>query len=221
MKLFPLTLCALLFAAAAARAETAPRFEKEIAAFEEADRTNPPPEEAILFIGSSSIRGWRSVADDFPEYRVINRGYGGSVIADSIRFAERIVLPYKPSIVVFYAGENDLSAGLSPEEVAADFKQFAKLVHAQLPNTRIAFISMKPSPSRAHLIESKRIGNQLIQDFVTATPRVDYLDVFNPMLDPAGKPRDDLFIGDKLHMNPYGYTLWKAVVGAYLQGVVK
>ncbi len=122
---FPLYLLALLLAMAAAPAQTKTNvFEKDIVAFEASDRTNPPPKQAVLFLGSSSIRMWRTLARDFPEHRVINRGFGGSQIADSIHFAERIVFPYEPRVIVFYAGGNDLNAGKSAESVAGDFKSF-------------------------------------------------------------------------------------------------
>lgn len=195
------------------------RFENAIVAFEAADRENAPPEGAILFIGSSSIRGWRTLADDFPEYKVINRGFGGSVITDSIAFADRIVLPYKPSTILFYAGENDLKAGVTPQEVAKNFEAFVALVHRTLPDTRIAFISMKPSPSRASLIEEMREGNDLIQVFSAETPMVDYIDVFNPMLNTEGKARQELFVQDNLHLNAAGYKLWREIVSPYLRSI--
>lgn len=195
------------------------RFESAIAAFEAADRENPPPENAILFIGSSSIRGWRTLATDFPEYDVINRGFGGSVITDSIAFADRIVLPYKPSTILFYAGENDLKAGLTPQEVAGNFKAFVTLIHRSLPETRIAFISMKPSPSRAGLIEEMREGNKLIHEYSAETPKVDYIDVFNPMLNTEGKARQELFVKDDLHLNAAGYQLWKEIISPYLRSI--
>lgn len=220
MKLFPFSIfCGILLLLPLAHAKSPARFESAIAAFEAADQENPPPAGGVLFIGSSSIRGWRSVADDFPEYKVINRGFGGSAIADSIAFADRIVLPYKPSTIVLYAGENDLKGGLTPKEVAEDFKTFVALVHRELPETRIAFVSMKPSPSRANLIEEMREGNKLIHDFTVKTEHVDYIDVFNPMLNTEGKARDELFVGDKLHLNADGYSLWKAIIGPYLNSI--
>lgn len=216
-----LLLCGLPTLATVVQAErpSPSRYEESIAAFEAADKETPPPEDAVLFIGSSSIRGWRSVADDFPEYDVINRGFGGSTINDSVTFADRIVLPYKPTTIVFYAGENDLAAGLTPKEVAEDFEKFVNLVHEELPETRIAFVSMKPSPRRAHLLEEMREGNKLIREFTQETPKVDYIDVFHPMLNSEGKARDEIFVGDKLHLNKDGYRLWKKIIGPYLKSV--
>src|SRR5438093_1816424 len=121
------------------------RFDAEIAAFEARDRTNPPPKNAILFIGSSSIRMWKTLAQDFPEHKVINRGFGGSEISDSVHFADRIVVPYRPTMIVMYAGGNDINAGKNPERVAADFKAFVEKVRTKLPETRIAYISIAPN----------------------------------------------------------------------------
>jgi lysophospholipase L1-like esterase len=124
---------------------TAGKWETEIRTFEAADKTNPPPKGAILFIGSSSILLWKTLAGDFSEHKVINRGFGGSQIIDSVNFAGRIVLPYRPRMVVLYAGGNDINSGKSPEQVFADFQAFVKKVHATLPETRIAYIPLRPT----------------------------------------------------------------------------
>lgn len=192
------------------------RYDEVIAAFEEADQENFPAEGAILFIGSSSIRGWRTLAEDFPEYRVINRGFGGSWVHDSIHFADRIVLPYKPSTIIFYAGENDLKGGFTAEMVVENFKKFVEIVHDKFPETRIAYVSMKPSPSRAALINEMRKGNESIRDWARETENVDYIDVFNPMLDKEGQAREELFVKDNLHLNATGYRLWRKIIGPYL-----
>ncbi len=192
------------------------RFEQEILAFEEADRKAPPPEDAVLFTGSSSIRGWRTLAEDFPEHRVLNRGFGGSHIADCIYFADRIVLPYRPQMIVFYAGENDMNYGRSPAEVEAAFRRFVEIVHAGLPETEIAYVSMKPSPSRRHLIDAKREGNRRIREFTEEDPRLSFIDVFEAMLDEAGEPRSELFVADQLHMNEKGYRLWTDIIRPHM-----
>src|SRR5271166_6572501 len=121
------------------------RWEKAIAAFEEKDKLSPPPRNAIVFVGSSSIHFW-NVDKSFPGLSVINRGFGGSELADSVHFAPRIVLPYEPRVVVLYAGDNDLGSGKTPEQVAADFRDFTRSIHSRLPKTRIVFLSIKPSP---------------------------------------------------------------------------
>ena len=190
------------------------KWEPEIRAFEAADRTNPPPKNAILFVGSSSIRLWKTLARDFPGARVINRGFGGSRIADSTALAERIVFPYEPRTIVFYAGDNDLAEGRSPEQVAADYQAFVETVRARLPETRIAFISIKPSPLRWHLREKIESANQQI-----AAMKGDglvFIDSYRAMLGADGKPREEMFTADRLHMNDKGYRLWTELVKAQL-----
>ena len=192
------------------------RWEKEIAAFEAADRTNPPPAGGILFIGSSSIRLWKTLAQDYPRHQVLNRGFGGSQIADSTHFAERIVFPYAPRQIIMYAGGNDINAGKSPEQVAADFKAFVQKVHQRLPQTRIAYISIAPNPARWAQVERVREANRLIKAFTQSDPRLEYIDAFSHMLGPDGQPLPDIFVEDRLHMNAKGYALWKKIVEPYL-----
>ena len=113
-------------------------WEGDIRAFEAADKKSPPPQGGILFIGSSGIRMWKTLAQDFPEHQVLNRGFGGSQIADSVYYANRIVFPYKPRLIVLRAGGNDIAAGKTPEQCAADFRVFVEKVRAKLPETRIS-----------------------------------------------------------------------------------
>jgi lysophospholipase L1-like esterase len=196
------------------RAEKPPDFahwEKAIAAFEKQDRAKPPPKDAILFVGSSSIRLW-DLPRSFPDRQVINRGFGGSEIADSVHFAPRILLKYRPRLIVFYAGDNDIAAGRRPERVAADFKEFVRTVHAELPRTKILFLSIKPSIRRWNLVERMRRANELIRDYCKQVKRVEYVDVATPMLGTDGKPRRELFQRDGLHLNAAGYKLWASIV---------
>jgi lysophospholipase L1-like esterase len=193
------------------------KWEKEMSAFEASDKTHPPPHEAILFVGSSSIRLWTNLTAAFPKHKIINRGFGGSQIADSVAFAGRIILPYKPKMIVLYAGDNDIANGNSPEQVLADFKKLVSAIHGVRPGTTIAFISIKPSPSRWHLVDKQRAANQLIKALCEREKQLSYIDVFTPMLDTNGEPRAELFVEDKLHLNPKGYELWKSVIGPYLK----
>jgi lysophospholipase L1-like esterase len=210
-------LLTLLLAATTLFAQQKPNpFEREIKAFEASDKTNPPPANAVLFLGSSSIRMWKNVAKDFPDYRVINRGFGGSQIVDSIHYADRIVIPYKPVAIVFYAGGNDINAGKSAETVFADFQTFVKKVHAALPKTRIAYISVAPNPSRWSQIERIRRANHLIEDYTKTDHRLSYIDAHSQMLGEDGTPKPDIFLPDRLHMNEKGYAIWKKIVGARL-----
>jgi len=185
------------------------QWEPEIAAFEASDRTNPPPPGGVEFVGSSSIRLWQTLQTDFPGVPVLNRGFGGSVLSDVLVFANRIVVPYKPRVVVLYAGDNDLAAGRTPAQVFADFKEFVAIVHRDLPNTRVAFIAIKPSILRENIIDKIRATNQLIRDYIATDPRLAYVDVFTPMLNSSGHPRRELFLEDGLHMNAKGYAIWR------------
>lgn len=197
------------------------KFEKDILAFERQDRTNPPPKRAILFMGSSSIRMWKSIEEDFPKYDVINRGFGGSEIADSVQLVNRIVIPYKPAVIVFYAGGNDINNGKTPFMVAHDFKMFVKRVHRELPGTRIAYISIAPNPARWSQIEKVREANSIIRAYANKEPRVSYIDVYTHMLGSDGKPKDDIFLPDRLHMNEKGYDIWRREVGKELEKLVR
>jgi len=203
-------------------AETAPknvdpaRFEKDIAAFEAADKSNKPPRRPIVFVGSSSIRMWKTLAEDFPKHKVMNRGFGGSHISDSIAFADRIVIPYKPRMVVMYAGDNDIGGGKSPEQVLADFKTFVAKVQDADNKSKIAYIAIKPSLKRWNLVEPIKVANKLIAEYCATDKRLDYIDIFTPMLGADGKPKPELYIKDGLHMTPAGYAIWTEVIKPYL-----
>jgi lysophospholipase L1-like esterase len=212
--------CCLIICAAAVSAQQTPaspnRWEADIKKFEEADRQNPPAKSAVVFVGSSSIRMWKDLAEDFPDTKVINRGFGGSQLADSTYYADRIVIPYQPRMVVLYAGDNDLAAGKTPQQVFEDYKAFVSRVREKLPNAKIAFISIKPSLARVKLMEQMRATNELIRGYAAAGKNLVFIDVFPPMLNQAGQPRPELFIQDGLHMNREGYDIWRKVVAPYL-----
>ena len=199
-----------------AQEERFAKWEKSIAAFEERDQKEPPPKDAFLFVGSSSIRMW-DLPKSFPGLPLINRGFGGSHIIDSVHFAKRIVTKHQPKLVLLYAGDNDLGSGKSPEQVLADFQAFVKAVHAELPKTRIAFLCIKPSIARWKLIDKVRQANQLIADFCKKDERLVYIDVSKGMLGDDGTPRPELFIKDGLHLSPAGYQLWTETVRPYLK----
>lgn len=193
------------------------RWEKEISAFERADKAAKPPKKAIVFTGSSSIRLWESAPQDFPGKKIINRGFGGSETDAVAYFADRIVVPYKPRQVVIYVGDNDLAAGKTPEKVLADFKDLFSRIRSQVPKATITFLAIKPSPSRIKLLESIRETNTMINGFLNSQKRTSYVDVFTPMLLPGGKPRPELFRADSLHMTPAGYAVWKTALAPYLK----
>lgn len=220
MKPFLPALVLLLLAlpnAAAAQTDPDPtRFEEAIRAFERADSLNPPPKGGVLFVGSSSIVGWKSLKSDYPNHQILNRGFGGSELSDVIHFADRIVLPYEPRVVVLYAGDNDVAGGKGAHQVFSDYRAFVDTVRAALPETRIVFIAIKPSVAREHLLDEMRTANRFIKFYARQREHLDFVDVFEPMLTSSGAPREELFTDDGLHMNESGYTLWKGLVAPYL-----
>ena len=183
------------------------RWEKEIAAFEAADRENSPPTGGILFIGSSTIRLWKTLADDYPGLPVINRGFGGSEIVDSTHFADRIIFPYKPKQIVIRAGTNDLHDGRLPREVAADFADFVRTVHSRLPKTEILFIAGNATVARWSENDKNLAMNKKIRKMAVKLPRVAVVDAYDVALDSNGQARPELFIADGLHFNAEGYKL--------------
>jgi lysophospholipase L1-like esterase len=200
-------------------AETAHDFgkwENEIAAFEAMDRTNPPPANALLFIGSSTIRKWTTLAADFPNQRVINRGFGGSEIVDSTHFADRIVFPYAPRMIFFRAGGNDLWAGKSPEAVFADYKAFVAKVRTKLPETEIVFLSWSPTPSRWSQRDKEKALNAMVAEYTRRTPHLEYVETYSMVLGADGRPRPELFLEDMLHFNAAGYKLLAERVRPFL-----
>jgi lysophospholipase L1-like esterase len=163
---------------------------------------------------------WKTVAQDFPQYHVINHGFGGSQISDSIYFADRIVTPCAPDIVVFYAGGNDINAGKSAEIVFDDFKHFVSKVHEKLPATKLVYISIAPNPARWSQIDRVREANRLIRNYTANETGLSFIDVHPDMLGDDGQPKPDIYLADKLHMNEKGYAIWKRVVGEHLKTVV-
>jgi lysophospholipase L1-like esterase len=201
----------------AAYAAAHAHWERSLAAFDRADRENPPAGNGVLFVGSSTIRLWTGLADDFRSQPiVVNRGFGGSTMADCRLFARELVVRYKPRQVLIYAGDNDLAEGRTPLQVLESFAQFTSTVRASLPGTRIGFIAIKPSPSRAALLPQIRETNHIIEAYLHTQANVDYIDVYTPMLGADGRPRGELFRPDRLHMNEAGYRIWRSVIGPHL-----
>lgn len=196
-------------------AQETSRWADAIREFEAEDRASPPPKGAVLFVGSSSIRMWDLEAS-FPECETINRGFGGSQIADVLRYAPRIVLPYEPRAIVFYAGDNDIAGGKTAERVLRDFETFVLEVHADLPRTRIVFLAIKPSIARWSLVEEMRRANRFIEELARTDQRLAFVDLDAPMLGADGRPRPELFAEDGLHLNERGYELWTRLVEAHL-----
>jgi len=185
-----------------------------MAAFEQQDQKSPAIG-GIVFTGSSSIRLW-DLARSFPNLPALNRGFGGSQIIDSVNHVDVLVIKHKPRTVVFYAGDNDLAAGKTPQQVTADFKAFVAKIRAALPDTRVAFIGIKPSILRWSIVAQVRQANALIREYCDGDDGLGFVDVDGPMLGWDGKPRKDLLIQDGLHLSAKGYELWTTLVRPFL-----
>lgn len=191
------------------------RWERELAAFDAADMRTPFPKGAIVFVGSSTIRLW-DVATSFPGIAILNRGFGGSELADVVRHVDRLVIRHEPRLVVLYAGDNDIAAGRLSEQVAIDFERFVSTVHARLPQTRILYIAIKPSVLRWLQVDRMRQTNELIRAICSRDDRLAFLDLDDVMVGWDEKPRRELFVADGLHLSPAGYAVWSAVLRPFL-----
>jgi len=198
--------------------ESHPRFWSDIQNFKKQDEKSFPPKHAILFVGSSSLKKWNNLQDDFPGYTIINRGFGGSTLADLIRYADDIVFPYHPKQVVIYCGENDLASSdtVTAGEILARFKALFKTIRGRYSDLPVAYIAIKPSPKRRHLLPKMRECNQLIKEFLAMQKNAVFIDVYQPMLDDSGQPLPEIFLRDGLHMNAKGYALWKKILEPFL-----
>ena len=201
------------FQHALADGDSPARWEPSIAAFEEDDRKHGPRKGGILFVGSSSIRAWNTDRD-FPDHGVINRGFGGSQMSDVLHYYDRIVAPYEPKCMVLYEGDNDIAKGKRATDVARDFEQLAERFHAQFPQSKLWFISIKPSLSRWRLYPEMKKANDLVADYC-AKQKPEFcgiIDVSRVMLGESGKPIEQLFVDDGLHLNRAGYDRWTKLV---------
>jgi lysophospholipase L1-like esterase len=193
------------------------QWEADIRAFEAADLSDPPVRGGIIFTGSSSIRMWTTLNEDFPGLPVVNRGFGGSMLAEVTAFVDRIITPHQPMLVVVYCGGNDINAGRTADQVLRDFQALVKAMHARLPTTRIAYISIAPNPARWAQVETIKAANSAIRQYVRTDSTLDFIDVFPHMLGADGLPKGDIFLDDRLHMNRKGYELWTGIVRPHLR----
>jgi lysophospholipase L1-like esterase len=212
-----LAVPALGWGASPSAPEAKAMWEAPLAVFAAADSKQAPPPGGVLFVGSSSIRLWDGLQSDFSALPVvINRGFGGSTLSDCVHYLDRLVIPYRPRLVLVYAGDNDLALGRTAADVLRQFEAFVDGVQTALPQTRIAFISIKPSPARAALLPEIHRANRLVEQFAAAHPGVQYIDIYTPMLAADGQPRRELFRPDALHLNATGYALWRSVISHYV-----
>lgn len=193
-------------------------FANEIAAFRKQDSIAMPPKKAILLVGSSSFRLWDNWQDYFPGRKMINRGFGGSSLPDVIRYADDVIFKYRPKQIIIYCGENDFAASdtVSVPTVVERFKTLFGMIRAKYKRVPVAFVSMKPSPSRQKFLTKYVAANAAIKDFLAAQKRTAYIDVYTPMLQPDGNVMTDIFKADNLHMNAKGYAIWKQIMEPYL-----
>lgn len=192
-------------------AVSAQPFADEIAAFKKEDSLGFPVQHQILFIGSSSFRLLRDTATLFPGYKILNRAFGGSTLEDVIRWRYETIFPYQPRQIVMYCGENDFASSdtVTVDVVVKCFKTLFQLIRAKYPAVPFVFVSIKPSPSRIHLINKVKAANQIIEAYLKSKPNTRFVNVFDAMLNADGTPDETLFKEDRLHMNPKGYAIWK------------
>lgn len=191
-------------------------WQADMARFAARDVTEPPPANPVVFTGSSSARMWTTLAQDFPGVPVLNRGFGGSQVRDALWHADQVAIRYRPRQVVLYAGDNDIDAGRSPQQVLADLQALVARLRQDLPSVRISYLAIKPSPLRIDQLDRQREANARVRTWLSTQPDTDFIDVATPMLDARGQPHEELFIGDRLHMSPAGYALWRQLVTPYL-----
>ncbi|HTL66671.1 MAG TPA: GDSL-type esterase/lipase family protein [Lacunisphaera sp.] len=200
--------CLLLVAGLAAQVAPAPhRFEDKVLAYEAADRASPPPRGAILLAGDSQFYRWKTLPEDLPGYTIINRGIDSFQTSDLIYYADRLVLPYHPRMIVLHIGGNDVHTGKTAQRILADFKAFVAKVRSALPDVPIAFTSITPGPGRWEEAALRQEVNETIEAYIATQPDLHYIDLWAAMLTPEGKPRGDLWVEDRVHPNHAGYLL--------------
>lgn len=194
-------------------------FYNEILGFKKSDSVQAPPQNAVLFVGSSSFRMWNNVQQAFPQHTIINRGFGGSSLTHVIQYADAIIFPYQAKQIVIYAGENDLTESdtISAQTVFHRFKNLFELIREKQPAVPVVYVSIKPSPSRAHLMPKMVATNGLIQAYLHQQKGATFVNVYPLMLKKDGQPMDDIFLADRLHMNEKGYAIWKKALNPHLK----
>ena len=199
--------------------EQKPAFWNDIHSFKKQDSVSFPPKGEILFVGSSSFTMWKDVQDYFHSHIIVNRGFGGSSLTDVIRYANDIIFPYQPRQIVIYCGENDLAASdtVHAQSVFHRFRKLFELIRNLCPKAEVSYVSMKPSPSRSHLMPKITEANLMILNFLKKERKTSFIDVYHSMLTGDGKPMEDIFLEDRLHMNKKGYAIWQRVIEPYLK----
>jgi lysophospholipase L1-like esterase len=213
-----LTLLSVLLLAATNIFAQNPPFWNDIQAFRKADSAQMPAKKQILFVGSSSFTMWKDVQEYFPGYPILNRGFGGSSLPDLIRYADDVILKYDPKQIVIYCGENDLAAAdtVTAATVLQRFTTLFSIIRAKYPRVPVMFISIKPSPSRAHRMPEMLKANVAIRQFLKKRKRTVFVDVYHDMLNEQAQPKPEIFLKDNLHMNAKGYAIWQNKIKPHL-----
>jgi len=216
-KFFKLTIMLLLLSAGGWSQGNIP-YWNEVQALKKKDSLSFPAPNQVLLIGSSSFTMWQDVQEYFPRHKILNRAFGGSTLLDLVRFLYEVIYPYQPKQIVMYCGENDFASSdtVTVDMVVQRFKLLYGLIRAKHPKVPFLYVSMKPSPSRAHLMIRYAEGNRRIKEFLATETKTSFADVYSKMLKPDGSPMDDIFIADKLHMNAKGYAIWQKILEPYL-----
>jgi lysophospholipase L1-like esterase len=189
-------------------------FEQEVTSLE--NRRMAFSQSPIIFYGSSSIRRWKTLSQDFVGYPVVNCGFGGSRLTDCVRYVSRLVLRLKPAAVVLYAGDNDLAQGARPDQAFASFRDLYAALRRYSEKMPIAYISVKPCPARIRYIDNIIRFNQMVQAFLKTQPATQYIDIYSAMLGPDHKPNPALFVQDQIHLSDLGYQMLRRDVSLFL-----
>jgi lysophospholipase L1-like esterase len=205
-----LALAGMLLPTGEARAQSpglAAKFEQQVLEYEAADRAAPPPQGAILFAGDSQFYRWKTIHEDLPGYTLVNRGIDSFQLRDLIHYADRLVVPHAPRLIVLHVGGNDVHNGRTPAQVLEDFKTFVARVRTQLPAVPIVFSGITPGPGRWDEAPQRRETNRVIREYVATRPDLGFVDLWDAMLTADGKPREDLWVEDRVHPNHAGYLI--------------
>jgi hypothetical protein len=204
-------LCALFGATvtlgAQPKKEAEHRFESTVRAYEEMDKASPPPVGAILLAGDSQFFRWKTLREDLPGYTIINRGVDSFQFSDELYYLDRLVIRYKPRQIILHVGGNDIHTGRTPDQLLADFEALVSRVRAVLPNVPIAFTSITPGPGRWEEAPARVAANNAVKAYIATQINLQYIDLWDAMLTPEGKPRDDIWVEDRVHPNHAGYLL--------------
>lgn len=183
------------------------RFEKQVRAYEAADRASPPPQHAILLVGDSQFFRWKTLSEDLPDYTIVNRGIDSFEFSDLNYYFDRLVTPYHPRLIVLHVGANDVHNGKTPERVLEDFKAFVAMARAKFPGIPIFFSSTTPGPARWSEAPRRRETNRIVREYIATQPGLTFIDLWDAMLKPDGLPRDDIWMPDRVHPNHEGYLI--------------